>query len=395
MTHLYVIPLRYESVEYLLKHLLKKRIEKVLVGVGQVLAKSFSERNRGLIGISVQFRPQIRFGLFCDTALRTDILQLHARSFVRSLSRMKYVHYSQAQSDAILLAKKLRENYSVGDLKQFAFVGIPRGGLIVLGILSYVLGLEKHQLMEPRSPHSPLVIVDDCAYSGNQFARMLEQFKTRKIIFAHLYSSPQLRQALLDKEKRVVDCIAAHDLHDLAPEHFGKRYSRWRKTWSTRPLGKRYWIGDTEMVCFPWTQPDRLVWNTKTRSAERSWKFLPADKCLKHRRELGTDSIPIYVQPAGRFPLRPSDDVLFGDFQDRVIIGRMSTRKCFRLDDVASSMWRTIVELGNIKAVKNRLLKMYHVKEAVLENDLEIFVQDLLEKGILMRQPARRSPSRP
>src|ERR671910_1255702 len=88
------------------------------------------------------------------------------------LPRLRYVGYAQAQEDCERLAARLVERFGRDELRGFRFVAIPRGGFIVLGMLAYILGLERSQLeAAPYSEHAgaPLVVVDDCALSGVRF----------------------------------------------------------------------------------------------------------------------------------------------------------------------------------------------------------------------------------
>lgn len=78
------------------------------------------------------------------------------------LPRLRYVGYKQAEEDCERLAELLVERFGREELQSFRFTAIPRGGLIVLGMLAYVLGLRQSQLEPPHSPERPLVVVDDC-----------------------------------------------------------------------------------------------------------------------------------------------------------------------------------------------------------------------------------------
>jgi len=151
-----------------------------------------------------------------------------------------------------------------------SFRSIPRGGYFVLGMLSYLLDLERKALWSP-SPDGLLVIVDDCALSGARFYYALHSVPNERVIFAHLYSPPELRAAILAQEPRVVACVAAHDLRDSARERYPDEaeYKAWQQRWRERLPEPRYWVGLPEPVVFPWSEPERSVWNAETGEVKR------------------------------------------------------------------------------------------------------------------------------
>jgi hypothetical protein len=152
------------------------------------------------------------FGSF-DNA-QANRLKALARQLNSSCKNFRYVSYMQAEDDCRILAEKLINFFGRDELGKIHFAAIPRGGMIVLGMLSYVLGLDRKQLSHPTSDNNPLVVVDDCSLTGKRFADFIENCQSDKIIFATLYSHPYLRSAIEDKERRVMACLSAHDLHD-------------------------------------------------------------------------------------------------------------------------------------------------------------------------------------
>jgi hypothetical protein len=80
--------------------------------------------------------------------------------------------------------------------------------------------------------------------------------------------------------------------------------------------------------------------------------------------------------------------VLFGEFEGRIVVGDLATGKSFGLNEVASHMWRAIVEYGNLEDVVAALLREYEIDEATLRVDLRAFVDDLLTRGLLEQSDA-------
>lgn len=299
-----------------------------------------------------------------------------------TLPRVKYVSYAQVEEDCERLGMQLVERFGRDELRRFKFTAIPRGGFIVLGILAYVLGLEQAQLETPDTTDKPLVIVDDCALTGSRFARFVNRFQNRHLVFSHLYSHPNLREAIEGREKQVVCCVGARDLHDYAPELFGATHARWREHWMSHAGGPRYWIGNTEHLCFPWSEPDRAVWNPVAEQVERGWPVVPPDLCVKNRTT-HDGLVPIQVQPEGQGPLRPSSRVLFGEYEERVVVGDMAGESSVSLTGVAADMWRAIVQHGNLEDAVASLAREYDIDSATLRVDLQGFVEALIDRGLL------------
>ncbi len=311
------------------------------------------------------------------------------------LSKARYVAYSKAERLCEVLAERLLDRFGREELGGFRFTSIPRGGLIVLGMLSYVLGL-KHSQIEGSfsSPHypahappdRPLVIVDDCALTGARFSRFLKTCESPRVVFAHLFSHPDLRSSITARESRVIDCLAAEDLRDHAPEQLGQEYASWKEEYLSRSEGMRYWAGIPDHVCFPWNEPDRLFLNPHSGREERLWRIAPPEFCLKNRSNGNGKSIPVHVQPVGRGPLVASDRALFSDFGGRTMICDLKTGTSFLLDEVATDMWRAILELGNMDDAHRELAGSYDVDEATLAADLEGFTDAMLAQGFLEKK---------
>ncbi len=296
------------------------------------------------------------------------------------LPRLRYVRYEEAERDCERLAKRLVEMFGREELEGFRFTAMPRGGFIVLGMLAYALGLRRAQL-EPGPPEEPVVVVDDCAISGVRFGETLEKLESRKVVFAPLYSVPELRGAI--EEKEGVVCVSARDLKDHAPENHGEEYPAWQERWMARMDYGGYWAGQPDHVCFAWNEPDTSIWNPVTGREEAGWRLVSPELCLKNRTASGEGHIPVQMQPEGKGPIRPSSRVFFGELEGEVVIGDLESGESFVLDGAGADMWRYIVEFGDRERAGERLLEDYDVDEATLRQDLGGFVEDLLRRGVL------------
>jgi hypothetical protein len=287
--------------------------------------------------------------------------------------------YTQAEEAVFALAAELIGELGGGEARQFCYSPIPRGGLIVLGMLAYALDLDRGRLQR-RPPGAPLVVVDDCSLSGARFGRFLQSVDSPQVLFAHLFSHPDLRAAILAQEQRVVGCVAAGDLRDLAPEVYPDRadYQAWQARWRQRLEGPRYWIGLPELVIFPWSEPDRPYWNPLTEQAENNWRFAPPDRCLKNWGRLNLPPRAV-EHPMWRSP----DHIAYSLEDEQVTLCNLQSKQLYGLEGIAADMWRALVAYRSTEAVVQYILSRYDVDEATLRHDLGAFVESLLAAGLL------------
>lgn len=300
----------------------------------------------------------------------------------RARASLRYVDYRQAEQDCEVLAAKILRHFARSELERFSFTAIPRGGLIVLGMLAYCLDLRAEQLA-PESPEGrSLFIVDDCALTGARLAAALDRAASREVVVAHLYSHPELRAAVLAREPQVKQCLAAHDLSELAqatpagPEE--------RAAWVTARqelLGtERYWWGQPEAICFAWSEPDRPFWNPATEKLEDGWRFLPPHQCLKNRMRLLGEP-----QDTRRELWRVPPDVVSGEFEGIVWLCHTKTGSVYSLDASAAAMWRLLA--GNVapESAIDQLAAMYAIDKETIRGDMEKFAARLVAEGMLER----------
>lgn len=327
-----------------------------------------------------------------DPALSTvDEARLAAlRSSLDSLREtVRYVDYRQAERDCEALACRLLAAFARQDLRRFSFRAIPRGGLIVLGMLSYWLGLDGEQL--EGEVGEELVLVDDCALTGARIHQALASSSARQVVVAHLYSHPSLRAELCAEEERVVACLAARDLDDAADRLFSTPQARaaWQASWRGRLGEDRYWHGLTELVCFAWSEPDRLFWNQLTATVEQGWRFLSPAKCLGNRARLGepnAGAISAWQAP---------DELVHGDFDGRLWLFSPPTGEVLSLAGLAREIWSMLVRGATVDAAAARLQALHPSRApGELREDVEGFVGELVAHGLIVRSdPAPRSGS--
>lgn len=328
---------------------------------------------------------------------KDDVEDLERRSaqLQSRLRRLRYVSYEQAERDCEGLAERLSRRVGPDVLDEAQFIGIPRGGLIVLGMLSYVLELDHAQIGRPVPSEAPVVVVDDCALSGSRVRRFLDSDiePDREIVFATLYSHPDLRSAVEQEVPNVTACVSARDLHDYGPDELGDDYTTWQAQWHERHPDDRYWIGRPEHLCFPWSEVDTARWNAETEEVEQGLRLGPPEYCLKNRHSTSPrpSTASVQVQPEPQGPICPSPAVFFGTVDEQVIVAHPDTEVCMTLNGTAADMWHALVEHGTIDRALDALLETYDVDAARLRADLTDYVDTLAARDLLSLPDSHRA----
>ena len=313
-------------------------------------------------------------------------LEAQARTLDADCGRLKWVGYPQVEEDCVHLASLLTDRLGRDEIRRARFVAIPRGGLVVLGLLATALGLEREQLEPPHAIDQPLVAVDDCALSGTRFRSFLRCYQEpRRVTFAHLYSPPELRVAIESQENRVLACISARDLEtaelqDPDTDSTGEFLNHMKDA---------YCAARTEPLAFPWGEPDRLIWDPVTDRPAQAWNLAPPQLCLKNRAR---PSIPVQVLPPAKGPLRPGQDVVFGELEGKVVLLQLNRSQSATLNGVASDMWRTLVRHGDPSKLVADLRRTYSVSGGRLQRDAADFTDHLIDRGFLEWKAAPNSP---
>jgi hypothetical protein len=306
------------------------------------------------------------------------------------LPRFRYVSWAQVEEQCAVLGERLVERFGSAAVREMTYEGVPRGGFIVLGILSYVLGLKRDQLTGPRADDAPVVVVDDVALTGLRFGEVLSRH-AGEVVFAHLYSHPSLRAAIREREARVVEVISAHDLTDFAPRIMGDGYEAWRERWMRRSDGACYWVGRPEHLCFPWAEPDLTVWNPVAGREELGWRVVPPSYVLKSRYPGAEGNAKVQVQPETSGPIRVADRSFHGEMDGEVVAANLDTEVVVRLTDVAADVWRVVASDGSVEEAARVVGDRFDVEPGVVRADAEAIVEDLMRRGLLVEIPAERA----
>jgi hypothetical protein len=306
-------------------------------------------------------------------------IEIRQASLNQACHRLRYVSYAEATAACEALTERLIDTFGLQALRNFKFCGIPRGGLIVLGMLSYTLGLSHEQMAPPYPQNVPLVLVDDCALSGSRFARTRSQYPQHELIFAPLYAHPDLRRNLTAAEPQVLHCLSGQNLYDHGPNIMGTDYESWQTKNRARLAGQRYWLGLPDYLCFPWNEPDHLLWNPSAETLEQSWRILPSTHCLKNRPGA---SLTVNRQPQCKGWLRPTAQTIFGTLDRQVMIGNLATGETFGLSGKAAEYWSVLLETETLEDAIAILSQ--HNSESIVRKELTGLIDQLLSQNILV-----------
>lgn len=291
--------------------------------------------------------------------------------------------YPDAEALCAHLAAALARSLGGADASSVGpvFVPIPRGGLIVLGMLSYLLDLPASQISTSLPRDGLAVVVDDCSLSGARFSSFVEG-ATCRIVFAHLLSHPDLRQAILTTEPRVEAVVAAENLRERRTIEADERRFQTSK-WRERLAGRRYWYGEVEPFAFPWNEPDNVLWNEKEQRIEDHWHYVAPRRALGVWRDLGMPR----VEDPGSLDLAPG--ATWKREGDEFVVWSSVEDRAYGFADSAADMWRALLAFGDLDRAHGFLAERYDVPAGELRRDLEQFLGTLVERGLLISGPVR------
>jgi hypothetical protein len=391
----FVCILRFElpSLRHYRRSLRLRSDRAALLALARALAASEPWQSIPGTTFTVRPEPDPVIGIVSgQTGLDPAGLLPQAQAYESAAGRLRYIEYREVETAVRRLGGALIEQFGLAKVRGFRYAAVPRGGLIVLGLLTAHLGVPADRVAaapaDSTGDAEPLVVVDDCALSGARFADFLGRCPARRVIFAHLYSHPALREALSASEPRVLACLAGQDLRDEGSERLAGDWSEARGRWRQRLPG-RYWLGDCERIAFPWNEPDRVVWNPETREVELGWKLVPPERCLKRSAGPAAAARPhIQLQPRGTGLWRPASTVLFAWHRGETIVHRLDTGELFRLPGTAHAMWWALLRGGDLAPALHLLRARYHVADETLAADLRGFFATLQARNLFAREPS-------
>jgi hypothetical protein len=363
-----------------------------LLALGRALTASPGFREMQHTVLVVRTEEPMRLALLGRfTEVEANRVEALPAILEKGLRRFRYVSYGDAERATRLLAGQLMDHLGPETLSRCQFVALPRGGLFVLGMLAYLLDLRADQVggagtaeLADASEDTPLVLVDDCTLSGLRFAEALERVDSPAVVFAHLFSHPQLREAIQGREPRVVGCFAGQDLLDFGEELLNEDRAKWEERWHERSEGRAYWIGLPEHVCFPWNEPDITIWNAESAVEEAPWRLVPPEFCLKNR-PVSPGSVRLQEQRICEGSIRAAESTLFARFEEEVLAADVESGCAYSFPGIAGEIWTALVDGSSPRRVVDALVAEYEVEPGQLEADVDDLLERAVELGLLER----------
>jgi hypothetical protein len=81
-------------------------------------------------------------------------------------------------------------------------------------------------------------------------------------------------------------------------------------------------------------------------------------------------------------------EVMYRTVGEEAVLLNIKKQTYFGLDSIGARMWTVLNESATIQAALETLLAEYDVSESQLRKDLEVFVEKLIEQGLVEAHPA-------
>ena len=81
---------------------------------------------------------------------------------------------------------------------------------------------------------------------------------------------------------------------------------------------------------------------------------------------------------------RVPPEVLVAHLQGEAVLLDMDTKRYYRLNDTAASIWRALEECERFPGIVNRLCQEFEVAHDDAQREAERVVSDLVERGLLV-----------
>jgi len=81
--------------------------------------------------------------------------------------------------------------------------------------------------------------------------------------------------------------------------------------------------------------------------------------------------------------IKRSNDILFQDIQDEIIILNMNNENYLGLDKVGARFWNILLNTSSVKHAYDQILDEFDVESGTLEKDLNDFLSELQKNGLV------------
>ncbi len=319
----------------------------------------------------------LAFSGAADTAARARLAELPSL-LSEAGDRLRLVDWEQVEDLVVRLGQRIRDQFDDEDLADATLVGAPRGGSIVAGLLAYALDVPRERVTSG-APGGLSVLVDDASISGVRLRELIRDTPSDRIAVATLLSPPELRDAVVSCEPRVIAFSSGGDLHDHGPSLLDD-YDGWRETWTARVPG-RYYTGLVDLVAFPWSEPDLRMWNPVTATVEPNWWLAPVDRCLAHRVSPPHLQVQI-VEENPAYPWLP-ERALPVEHADATALLDIHGGPGARLAGVARELWSVWVHDADRQRAASEVAAAYEQPVRRVRADLDRMLADLRARELL------------
>ena len=395
-----------------------------ILGLAEALIRSSPARRLpGVVAVlREQPSPYLVFVGSMDSAVRARLDDL--RGLIEEAGeRVSVLGWADVEAASAQLARSV-EDVLGPRAGRAPIVPVPRGGLVVAGLLAYALGapaarvgaevaLFRGRESAPDTPRKPplpktpgqpllpgvprrpplsdasgqpLLLVDDVVLTGLRLREVLRSLpQDQRVVVAVLASHPRLRENVLSSEPQVEAFVSALDLEDHAPRLLGDRAQSWRDMWSER-APDRYHTALLDMVVFPWSEPPLRLWNEATGEMEEGWRITPPELCFRTRHT--PPGIPLQRVDEGPGMERLGPDVIPVELTDRTLVLSVGDRgpagdlPSFTLRGTARQIWHLWLEGGRESAVEGMRARYPQVDRDRIVGDVDTLLAQLTEAGI-------------
>ncbi|TDO16660.1 coenzyme PQQ synthesis protein D (PqqD) [Halomonas ventosae] len=325
------------------------------------------------------------------------------------LYERQFVDYAQAETVCGRLAERLVAAFGAELLGSAQFAAIPRGGLIVLGMLAYHLELRPDQLttLDAADTERTLFLIDDCSLSGTRLRESLSRTPADSVVFCPLYAPEALCAGIVSREPRILACLSGATLEDTSPAPGEAGHDAWRRQRLGRLGDNCYWPGQTLGVAFAWCTPQTRRWDEVKGCFMEGWDVVPPSRSLKRRlllRRLENDGAVDYLprlilnMPVSEADIRAEDRVLWCCQGDGVLVAVIppeadEAASVYGLAGISAEFWQLLMTQGSMENTLAVLLGRYQVSRQRLEADLNALLEQMRMAGLLVERDTTAHPA--
>ena len=98
---------------------------------------------------------------------------------------------------------------------------------------------------------------------------------------------------------------------------------------------------------------------------------------------LSTDQLHKPTMATPQPKIQPCPNVIFQDLDGETVLLHIKTEEYYGLDETSTRMWQLLAKYGDPEPVIAHMLEEFEVDEATVRRDLNHFIVELREEGLL------------